>query len=309
MTALRLRAHAKINWTLEVLAKREDGYHEVRTIMQTIDLADTITLRDAEDVSLSISGESSALDGEPRERNLAYRAALLLRGEAKRGVRIELEKRIPIAVGLGGGSSDAAAVLRGLRTLWQLDVLDGELASMAAELGSDVSFFLECGTAIASGRGEQIESLPDTPEQHLVVAWPRMPSPLTPLPNGEGKSEFRRPENKTGRMYAALRPEHYSGGSETERLVERLRVGKPARDEDVYNVFERVLAEAAPDAASSIEAARQFGTPHLCGSGPALFFLPSPEEAAHAMENELRSETIVTRTIGAHDALAIEELT
>jgi len=296
MTSLRLRAPAKINWTLEVLGTRPDGYHEVRTIMQTIDLADTITLRDADDISLSIAGNSSALASEPLDRNLAHRAALLLRGESKRGARIELEKRIPIAVGLGGGSSDGAAVLRGLRNLWELDVSNDELASMAAELGSDVSFFLHGGTAVASGRGEQIKPLPDAPTQQIVVAW----------------DETDREENKTGRMYAALRPKHYSDGSRTDLLAERLRRGEPVRDEDICNAFERVLVDVDTDAAASFEAARQFGTPHLCGSGPALFFLPKSQEEARAAENELRRgpgiETIVTRTIEAQGALAIEEL-
>lgn len=310
MTSLRLRAPAKINWTLEVLGKRSDAYHEVRTIMQTIALADTITLRDAGDVALSITGDSSALASEPFERNLAYRAALLLRGESKRGVRIELEKRIPIAVGLGGGSSDAAAVLRGLRNLWELDVSNDELASMAAELGSDVSFFLFGGIAVASGRGEQIKPLPDAMEQLLVVAWPRLPSPLPPLPNAAASNSAV--ENKTGRMYAALVPEHYSDGSRTERMAEQLRRGEPVRDEGICNVFEHVLVEVDTDAAASFEAARQFGTPHLCGSGPALFLLPKSQEEALAAENELRRgpgiETIVTRTIEAQGALAIEEL-
>ena len=308
MTELRVQAPAKINLTLEVLAKRSDGYHEVRTILQTIDLADTITLRPSDEISLSITGDADALADEPVGRNLAYRAALLLRGETTRGARIELEKNIPIAAGLGGGSNDAATVLRGLRQLWQIEASDDELGSMAAELGSDVPFFLHGGTAIAAGRGEQIEPLPDVAEQRFVVAWP--PSPLTPgraaarpyriTSAGAARSEHVGSENKTARMYAALRPEHYSDGTRTERLADRTRRGEVVRDEDVYNVFERVLGDVDATAARAFETARRLGTPHLCGSGPAFFFLAASDEQARAIEKELRAlglATSVTRTI------------
>jgi 4-diphosphocytidyl-2-C-methyl-D-erythritol kinase len=130
MKSLRLVAPAKINWTLEVLGKRDDGYHEIRSVMQTVALADAVTLRPAGDVSLSVHGDD-ALAAELREQNLAYRAAAALRGAASRGVAIVLEKHIPAAAGLGGGSSDAAAVLRGLRRLWSLDIADGELMASA----------------------------------------------------------------------------------------------------------------------------------------------------------------------------------
>ena len=137
--SLRLRAPAKLNWTLEVLGDRPDGYHEVRTVLQTVALSDWVTLTPAAGLSLRLQGEAGPLTGEPLDANLAYRAAVLLREEAgsRDGARIELEKGVPVAAGLGGGSSDAAAVLRGLRRLWDLSLSDAELATLGARLGAD----------------------------------------------------------------------------------------------------------------------------------------------------------------------------
>ena len=267
-------APAKVNWTLEVLGKREGGYHEVRTILQTIQLGDYVELRAASDLSLSVRGATRAFrraSREAPETNLAYRAAALLRERAgvSAGAEIRLSKRIPVSAGLGGGSSDAAAVLRGLRMLWDLSMSDEELAFMAAELGSDVPFFLRGGTALASGRGDELEPLPDLPPQIIFLVFPdRLAAP-----------------NKTARMYAALRPEHYTDGSRTKRLADRLRAGAPVRDEDVYNVFEQVLPEVDPEAAETFRRAADLGLgqPHLAGSGPVFFFLLAPEQPAEPL--------------------------
>jgi len=258
-----VQAPGKINWTLEVLGRRPDGYHEVRTVLQTISLSDTVILQPAAELTLSVRGATRAFRRVSRaspESNLAFRAGRLLQERTgyRGGAEIWLSKRIPVAAGLGGGSSNAAAVLRGLRALWHLSISDEDLASIAAELGSDVPFFLRGGTAIASGRGEIIEPLPDAPAQHLTIA--------SPPP--------RVVAHKTGRMYAALKPEHFTDGSRTERLAERVRRGDPVRDEDCFNVFEAVLPEVDSEGAAAFEAARDSGRClHLCGSGPAYFTL------------------------------------
>ena len=265
---VHLSAPAKVNLTLEVLGKRGDGYHEICTILQTVALSDLVTLGPADDLSLALSGEAGSLAGEPAETNLAYRAAAALREQ--RGARIVLEKRVPVATGLGGGSSDAAAVLRGLHDLWGLlSISDEALAAIAAELGSDVPFFLRGGSALASGRGDVLAPLPDGPPQRLVIAWP----------------ERAGPADKTARMYAVLRPEHYTDGSRTERLADRLRAGEPVRDEDIYNVFEQVLPEVDPETAEAIDqaAALGLGQAHLCGSGLAFFFLLASEQPAEPL--------------------------
>lgn len=254
-----LQAPAKINWTLEVLGKRSDGYHEIRSLKQTIDVNDTLALERAEELKITVDGDEGLAD-MPREQNLAFRAADLLRRHAglQTGGHVRLTKGIPVAAGLGGGSSDAAAVLCGLRVLWGLAISDEELAELGSQLGSDVPFFLRGGTALAAGRGEVIEPLPDAQAQRVQIA---PPPPRVVM-------------DKTARMYAALREEHYTDGSRTAALAERIRRGEPVRDEDCFNVFELVLAEVDPKAAVAFEAARHSGRrPHLCGSGPAYFTL------------------------------------
>jgi 4-diphosphocytidyl-2-C-methyl-D-erythritol kinase len=158
-----------------------------------------------------------------------------------------------------------------------------------------VPFFLHGGTALASGRGEQIEALPDLPEQHLLVAWPRP----------------RVQDDKTARMYAALRPEHFTGGSCSQRLAERIRRGEPVREEDVCNVFESVLGDVASDAARIFgpAAARGNGQPHLCGSGPAVFFLRTQADTSELPELRDFDVAAMTlpHTITAAEAVAMRE--
>ncbi len=285
---LSLQAPAKINWTLEVLGRRDDGYHVVRTVLQTIALSDGVTLSSANDLSLEISGDAGALSSLPDEANLAYRAAeRLLKGPgATGGVRIQLEKGIPVAAGLGGGSSDAAAVLRGTRRLLQLPVSDRTLAEIAAELGSDVPFFLRGGCALASGRGTELTPLPNGPPQRLVVAWP----------------ERSISDDKTARMYAALGPEHLDDGSATDVLASRLEGGQPVRDGDIVNVFEHVLDAAG---VRLLAATRELASFHLAGSGPAIFSMLEPDDdGTRLIENLtlLGLRAVVTRTTAAAEA-------
>jgi 4-diphosphocytidyl-2-C-methyl-D-erythritol kinase len=166
------RSFAKINLHLQVEARRPDGYHELRTIFQTVSLHDLVTVEalDSPVVELSVP-DGGAPEGDS---NLAYRAArrLLDHTGSKRGVRIELRKRIPAGGGLGGGSSNAATVLVATCEALGLWVPPPELAAVAAELGADVPFFLVGGTALGLGRGDRIVPLPDLPEQELVLVDP-----------------------------------------------------------------------------------------------------------------------------------------
>ncbi|HEV8584196.1 MAG TPA: 4-(cytidine 5'-diphospho)-2-C-methyl-D-erythritol kinase, partial [Methylomirabilota bacterium] len=154
---LVLNAAGKVNLVLEVLGKRDDGYHELVTVMQAVDLSDRLTLEDADGLELRSSAPGVPTDG----RNLAMRAATALRDASGvgGGARITLDKRIPVAAGLGGGSTDAAAVLLGLNRLWKLRWPLARLDEVAAGLGMDVPFFLRGGTALATGRGERVEPL------------------------------------------------------------------------------------------------------------------------------------------------------
>ena len=273
---LHLFAPAKVNGTLEVLGRRGDGYHEVMTILQTLDIGDRVALSPSDEVRVRLSGRAGSLAAEPPEQNLAFRAAMALRQEVdvtNLGALIELEKVVPAAAGLGGGSSDAAAVLRGLNVLWGLGLSLEELSVIGSRLGADVPFFLNGGTAQASGRGEDVTPLPDVPSRRLLIV----------LPSG---SLLR----KTAEMYRRLTPEHSTGGERTRRLADKLAAGGSVSDDDIFNVFERVLAEAVPAAAAAIERCREagLGRPHLAGSGPAFFFLlPEGEETLSFREGPL----------------------
>lgn len=294
---LRLIAPAKINWTLEVLGKRPDGYHEVRTILQTIDLWDEVEMELSEQVRVCMPGVGEPEKSISAESNLALRAATALReaSGAREGATVVLRKRIPVAAGLGGGSSDAAAALRGLNRLWGLGLSAENLAEVAAGLGSDVPFFLRGGVALGEGRGERLTPLADAQPRSFVLAWP--PTVL---------------RDKTARMYGALRAQHYSDGSASRRLVERLRRGQRIRDEDIYNVFERVLGEVMPEAVRLFErvAACGLGRPHLTGSGPALFLVPEGGRPIEPVLRELRSlglEARETRALAAAEAAGWRE--
>jgi 4-diphosphocytidyl-2-C-methyl-D-erythritol kinase len=291
---LRLVATAKVNWTLEVLRRRDDGYHEIASVMQTLSLHDTLTLSPASDIELRVSG-AHTVPARSMEEDLAYRAARALREEAgdqRLGALIELEKVVPASAGLGGGSSDAAAVLRGLIRLWSLD-FDGErLRRIGAKLGSDVPFFLTAGAARIGGRGDEVEPLADIPPLALTIAV-----------------AHDRLRQKTAQMYGRLRPEHLTFGEHTRRLIEKLAAGGTPSDDDVFNVFEAVLFESMPLAAVLREECQERGAcPHLAGSGPALFFLspPSPETSRRLQRAGVT--LLETSTAGAEESTACEEL-
>ncbi len=282
---MRLRAAAKINWTLEVMGRRDDGYHEVRSVMQTVEPCDILELTPADRLELEVEGAH-----QPSQDDLVLRAAALLEGGAS-GAYIRLSKRVPVAAGLGGGSSDAAAALRGLNHMWRLGYDDAHLAEMGAGIGSDVAFFVHGGTALAEGRGERVTPLTDVPATWLVLLVP------TPL---------RLPE-KTRRMYAALTPADFSDGSRTEALRRRLRDGQPVDDGSLYNAFERAAYEVFEglDAYRDALLAAGARTVHLAGSGPALFALGPDEGAARAMHDRLRppgGQSLVVHTLTTAEA-------
>ena len=173
---LVVKAPAKINLCLEVLGRRPDGYHEIRTIMQAVGLYDELSFRERPDRRIVLTASGKGLP--PPEQNLVFRAARLIqeRFAPSRGAAIHLKKAIPIGGGLGGGSSDAAATLRALNRLWALHLDAQELQSLAAELGSDVPFFVRGGTALCEGRGERVTPLPVEATFHYVLAMPPFPT-------------------------------------------------------------------------------------------------------------------------------------
>lgn len=294
--SLRLLAPAKLNWTLEALRIRPDGYHEIRSVLQTLDLCDVVTLTESDEITLELSGAPGLLRDEPPERNLAFRAALAMRDitGVRRGVHILLEKRIPVAAGLGGGSSDAAAVLRGLNVLWDAGQPEINLIEIAGEIGSDPPFFIVAGTALASGRGDAVEPLDDALSPPLIIAAP---------PEGER-------DEKTASMYAALSPDDYSEGDATLGVREAVEARRPILDEELYNVFERVTSTMQPATERAMDALRAQGyTPHLCGAGPS-FFLLCDAKHRDALSDRIATlgfEPIHVHTLARSGALRIEE--
>ncbi len=167
------RAHAKINLGLQILRRREDGYHEIETVLYPIDIYDTIEFREEERDVVVESTDPLLPVGES---NLCWRAAEAVRRQAKinRGVRILIDKRIPIGAGLGGGSSDAACVLRELPKFWNINLNDEPLSEIAASLGSDVPYFLRSGTALARGRGDDLEYFDFSLPYWIVIVYPNI---------------------------------------------------------------------------------------------------------------------------------------
>ena len=266
---MQLASYAKVNLTLEVLRRRPDGYHDISSVIQTISLHDDIALEAAP--ALSLDCDAPDLTAED---NLAMKAAALLKEASgyAGGARIQVRKRIPMAAGLGGGSSNAATVLLGLGQLWKLDWAVERLQPLAERLGSDVSFFLLGGCALAEGRGERLTPLPSPPAAWLVL----LEAPLK-LPG------------KTGALYKSLQPSHFSDGSHTRMLVEAIQSGGPLLPEHLYNTFEQVAYHAFPSLAEYRDGFRAAGALHvrLAGSGPTLFSLVEDEQSGSDIATRL----------------------
>ena len=282
-------APAKINWTLEVLGKRKDGYHEVRTILQTIELHDELTFELADSVSLEVAGPHT-----PDEEDLILLAARLRheRDRDSAGVTIKLDKRVPLAAGLGGGSSDAAATLRVLNQMWNARLGQFGLARVAGRLGSDVTFFLAGGTALAGGRGEVTRALPDAPMAWLVLLVPAIQMP-----------------DKTRRMYGELQPRDFTDGSRTTALVEHINAGGHVEPGQLYNAFDRAAYEVFEGLSQYRDFLLEAGASsvHVAGAGPTLFALASGEPEALAIRQRMNrarhgERVHVVRTVTAAEA-------
>ncbi len=293
---LHLLAPAKLNLTLEVLGKRDDGFHEISSIMQTIDLCDRVRLSDAPDLQLIVSGPEASGVPEDPTHDLAYRAAIALQQAAgiSLGARIELDKQIPAGAGLGGGSSDAAAVLRGLYELWDVEISFSEFAELAAGLGSDVPFFLDGGTQAVAGRGEE----------------------LTPLPDAQGPRDFTlftsnvTVADKTRRMYGALQPTDFSDGERSDMMTAAIWRAEPVTD--LFNAFDRAVAEVFPSIAAAMQHCRDAGLPVItAGAGPSFFapvpFGLVPEARVQSLHTDNGITARACRALSSVDALAVTE--
>lgn len=286
-------APAKINWTLEVLGRRDDGYHDVRTVMQAVDLCDEVSVSAATGLTL----ERNPCTYAPDDEDLVLRAARALATAAGREAEaaVSVTKRVPAAAGLGGGSADGAATLRALDRLWETHETAGRLSAVAAGLGSDVSFFLHGGTALAEGRGERI-----TPQDDVGATWLVILAP--PLSMSE----------KTKRMYAALRPGDFTKGSHADVFLSSLAPGRSVAGGLLFNAFERAAYEVFDGLALFRDSLLQAGarSVHLCGAGPSLFCIASGESEARAIRSRVararRGEKVhVVRTLTAAESTAV----
>jgi 4-diphosphocytidyl-2-C-methyl-D-erythritol kinase len=283
------RAYAKINLTLDVLGRRADGYHELVSVMQTVGLADSLAFGALPDGETAFFCDVPALNGAD---NLVYRAVQVLREATgcRRGVRIELQKQTPMQGGLGGGSSDAACVLRTLNARWSLGLSQTRLTKLAARLGSDVPFFVLGGTALVEGRGERVTPLPDLPGLWLVLLKPPI-AVSTPA------------------VFRALTPDEYTDGQATARLAQTLRGGGMPPLDGLVNALEARVCQDYPAVAESRAAFLQAGARmiRMSGSGPTLFALfPSLREAQPVYQALLQEGRHVwlTYTISRAEALA-----
>jgi 4-diphosphocytidyl-2-C-methyl-D-erythritol kinase len=271
-TPLLLRSFAKVNLALAVLGKRADGFHEIRTVFQSIDLHDEIEIRPCTRLEFSCPD----LDGVPKEENTVWRAAAALAHAASpaSGAEIILRKRIPAGAGLGGGSGNAAATLLGLCRFWQLKLPDEQVHAIAASIGSDVLFFLHGGTALGIGRGEEIYPLPEIPPAQLVIVFPGV-------------------HISTAAAYGSLRLLLTSRQAppRIQSFCGRLADGFPTSTE-IFNDFETSILPAYPAVQKAKDFLRERGATAtlLSGSGSSVFGFFSDEESALAASRGISAE-------------------
>ena len=269
------QAYAKLNLTLDILGKRSDGYHELNMVMQSIDLADTISVtpQDAPGLALTCSVPYLPCDNS----NIAAKAAnrfFAAKGTDTPGLAIHIEKNIPACAGMAGGSSDGAAVLRILRRLYDSDMPQEKLESIGALVGSDVPYCIRGGTALAQGRGEILTDLPPLPDCWFVVCTPPFPI-STPELFAQVRVKKLRCHPDTAGMLKAL------ANRDLEAVARR-----------VYNVFEDVLPRKY---AQVFEIKRKIldegaMTASMTGSGPTVFGIFSDENKAISAAHELKKE-------------------
>ncbi|MCM8901377.1 4-(cytidine 5'-diphospho)-2-C-methyl-D-erythritol kinase [Caldicoprobacter algeriensis] len=284
MRRIVLKAYAKINWALNVLGKRFDGYHDVEMVMQSIDLCDIVVLME-KDNGISIRCD---VDGIPvDETNTAYRAAALIKERfgIEKGVEIELQKNIPVAAGMAGGSADAAAVLVGLNRMWKLNLQEKDLMALAGIIGSDVPFCVVGGTALARGRGEEIMVLSPVEGIWLVLVTPEQ-------------------RISTAEVYGRLDLSQVSVRPDIASMMDSLQ----CRDfkgiaRNMVNVLEGVTIELCPRINTVKDDIMRQGAVGCCmsGSGPTVYGLFGDEHAArkaYAALNQKYSQCFVAQTMG-----------
>ncbi len=268
---IRVKSYAKINFVLDVLYKREDGFHELRTIYQTISLHDKLTISKT-DGAIEIVCNDARVPCD--ETNLVYQAAAKLRqaGGVKFGAHIEIDKRIPVAAGMGGGSSNAAVTLMGLEKLWQLRIDEREMFDLAASLGSDVPLFLIGGTLLGVGRGEEVYPIEEVECANLLLVNPRVAV-------------------STAAAYSSLR--RLTREASPRKIPFAFFAVKGIRELPLVarNDFEEVVLVTHPEIAAVKEKLHRFGAKHalMSGSGSTVFAVFDNLETSEQAQQEMRA--------------------
>ena len=272
---ISLKAPAKINLFLEILGKRDDGYHEIETVMQEINLVDNLQFEEIQEgVMLNCNDKNIPSD----ENNLVCKAANLILNECgiKKGVLISLEKNIPVGAGLGGGSSDAAATLKALNLLWKIGLNDAELMEFAAKLGSDIPFFIKGKTALCSGRGEKITPIEVKSEMNYLVIFPHI-------------------NISTATIYRNLKIDLTKKIIDVSFFLDALKHRKLADiSKLLYNRLEEVIFATYPDLLDVKSALDHFDFCGLSvsGSGSAFFGLCRDRQQAKAIKSKIELSSI-----------------
>ena len=290
MEEISLQAYAKINLGLDVLRKREDGYHEVKMIMQSISLSDMLRLQKLSDDTIRLQSDGEAVDADVPldETNLVYRAIRLLKEEfqIKEGIEATLSKRIPVAAGMAGGSTDAAAAFKGMNQLFSLGLSEQELCERAVKLGADIPYCIMGGTALSEGIGEKLTPLPKLPDCCILIAKP--------------------PINvSTGFVYGNLKVQELPSHPDIDGMVQAIYdKNLSGVIERVGNVLETVTVPAYPIITEIKELMVKHGAEAslMSGSGPTVFGIFTNEESAAQAGEVIRSaglsnQIYVTRPI------------
>lgn len=282
MKQATITAYAKINLVLDVLRKRDDGYHEVAMVMQAIDLADTIMLEESQRNWLVTSNKHIP----PNMNNLAMKAVTLMQQHFRNvpPLQVTLLKRIPVAAGLAGGSTDCAGVMLGINKMYNLGMSLGDLERLGAQLGSDIPFCMGGPTALATGRGEKIEPLPACPNLFFVLVKPSF-----------GVS--------TPKVYGNLRVAEISQHPDVNRCIRGLEAGSAGRVlESMGNLLEHSTFELQPDVKKLKDSMTACGCQHvlMSGSGPTVFAAFEEESQAQQYYQNIRKQypgAIFARTV------------
>lgn len=271
MDIIKIDAYAKVNLGLDVVRRLENGYHEVKMVMQTVGICDTLTLKkEAEGIKITTdSGEIPA-----NEDNLVYKAAKLLKDkyDIGEGVSIHLEKRIPVAAGMAGGSTDAAAVLKGMNILFSLGLSEEQLKEEGVKLGADIPYCIMGGTALAEGIGEKLTRLPDTPDAFLLVAKPDI-------------------NVSTKYVYENLQLDKIEKHPDIDGMVEAIQA---ANLQGVIDRMDNVLQTVTEEKYTVIGELKRFMEEHgalkalMSGSGPTVFGIYEDRQKAEVAAEALK---------------------